>query len=387
VRLPASALVARLAPTAGRVARPRLHSLCRRGGLIPAAGASGAARNRRTRRRLAALVLLVPLLTALAAGSGTAWASAPRHRFVYEVTATIPIGGESAVAVDQATNTVYVVCGLGNSVDVINGATNSLTAIIVMPGAGALAVDPATDKIYVTQYRSVSVIDGATNKVTATLPLPGLPGGVTDIAVNPATNMIYVSGSNGTTGAVSVINGATNTTTATISLSAGSYAVGLAADPGTNTVAVATQYWPGGGVALINGNTFTVTSVDLLEPQYAVGIDVSTGIYYSEGIGDLNAVNAHTSAAGQFATFPCPLTMQCGAAQNELGVDSALHVIYASFEQGGNGVVLVYEAVTGRTGAVPVPGAGPLAVNAVTDTAYVISGGNNTVTVISRVWI
>lgn len=31
--------------------------------------------------------------------------------------------------------------------------------------------------------------------------------------------------------------------------------------------------------------------------------------------------------------------------------------------------------------------AGPLAVNAVTDTAYVISGGSNTVTVISRAWI
>jgi hypothetical protein len=108
-------------------------------------------------------------------------------------------------------------------------------------------------------------------------------------------------------------------------------------------------------VALINGDTFTVTSVNLLEPQYAVGIDISTGIYYSEGIGDLNAVNAHTSAAGQFATFPCPLTMQCGAAPNELGVDSALHVIYASFEQGGNGIVLVYEAVTGRMGAIPVP--------------------------------
>jgi hypothetical protein len=48
---------------------------------------------------------------------------------------------------------------------------------------------------------------------------------------------------------------------------------------------------------------------------------------------------------------------------------------------------LVYEAVTGRMGAGPVPGAGPLAVNAVTDTAYVISGSSNTVTVISRVWI
>jgi YVTN family beta-propeller protein len=364
-----------------------MRGVCRRGGLVLAAGASGVARNRRRRRRLAALGLLVPLLTALTAGSGTAWANAPRHRFVYEVTATIPIGGESAVAVDQASNTVYVVCGLGNSVDVINGATNSLTAIIVMPGAGALAVDPATDKIYVTRYRSVSVVDGATNKVTATIPLPGMPGGITDIAVNPATNMIYVSGSDGTTGAVSVINGATNTTTATIPMPAGVNAVGLAADPGTNTVAVAANYSSGGGLALINGATNMVTFVDLIEYQYAVGIDTTMGIYYSEGLGDLNAVNAHTTAAGQFATFPCPLTMQCGAAPNELGVDSALHVIYASFEQGGNGVVLVYEADTGRMGAVPVPGAGPLAVNAVTDTAYVISGGNNTVTVISRVWV
>ncbi len=185
-----------------------------------------------------------------------------------------------------------------------------------------------------------------------------------------------------------MINGATNTAVATIPMPAGDSAVGLAADPGTNTVAVATQYYSySGGLALINGATNTVTSVDLGEPQYAVGIDTSTGTYYSEGLGDLDTVNAHTNAAAFFADFPCPLNVQCGGAPNQLGVDSALHVIYASFEQGGNGVVLVYEAVTGRTGTVPVPGAGQLAVDAVTHTAYVVSGGNNTVTVISRVWV
>lgn len=217
------------------------------------------------RRGLVACGVLVLLLIVLAAGGRTAWANAPRHRFIYEVTGTIPIPGETAIAVDEATNTIYLVCGLGNSIDVINGATDSLTAIIALTGAGALAVDPATDKIYVAGHGFVSVIDGATSKVTATISLPGLPGGSTGIAVNPVTNTIYVTASNGTSGAVSVINGATSTVTETLAMPAGGDAVGLAADPGTNTVAIATQ-WHGqygytGGLALLSGGNNTVTVI------------------------------------------------------------------------------------------------------------------------------
>jgi DNA-binding beta-propeller fold protein YncE len=70
-------------------------------------------------------------------------------------------------------------------------------------------------------------------------------------------------------------------------------------------------------------------------------------------------------------------------------VDSALHTIYVSFNQNGTDVVIVYDGVTGGLDArVPVPGANRLAVNSMTHTAYVSdSGYNNTVTVISRVWV
>jgi YVTN family beta-propeller protein len=336
-------------------------------------------------RRRTTFALLAALLAVLA-GSGTAWANVPRHRFVYEVTANITVADPGAIAVNPATGIVYVVSARG-LVYVISGATNTVIATIPLLSASAIAVDPATNMVYVTRGSDlVSVINGTTNQVTASI-LFGLPGaGPTGIAVNPATNTIYVSSSGNSAPAVSVINGTTNTVTAIIPLPAGDYPVDLAADPGTNTIAVAAQYGCCGGVLMINGATRTVTTVNLYEPQYAVGIDTSTGIYYAEGIGDLSSVNAQTYAAGALPAFPCPVG-SCGGSVNQLSVDSALHTIYVSFNENGTDVVLVLDGFTGGAYAsVPVPGANQLAVNSMTHTAYVDSG-YNAVTVISRVWV
>lgn len=137
-----------------------------------------------------------------------------------------------AVAVDPVTDTVYV---LGNSsiphndtydaigtLWVINGRTDRIKATIRVPGAyeSGLAVDPATDTIYVadpelsippstSQTTGVLVINGRTNQITATLALGG--GGM--VAVDSKTDTVYVSGPGYD---VSVIDGRTNTTVATV---------------------------------------------------------------------------------------------------------------------------------------------------------------------------
>jgi YVTN family beta-propeller protein len=78
---------------------------------------------------------------------------------------------------------------------VVNATTNTVTATIPLGinqlQPNALAIDPATNTIYVADYSGiVTVIDGATNTVVATVPVGLYPVAV---AVNPATHLVYVA--------------------------------------------------------------------------------------------------------------------------------------------------------------------------------------------------
>ena len=73
----------------------------------------------------------------------------------------------------------------------INGATNATATVAVGQQPVAVAVNAATNKIYVANNRdnTVTVIDGAT---TATVNVGQEPDA---IAVNAATNLVYVANS------------------------------------------------------------------------------------------------------------------------------------------------------------------------------------------------
>ena len=77
----------------------------------------------------------------------------------------------------------------------IDEATSTVTATVpVSPGSNAVAVDPATDTVYVSQPQradTVSVIDGGTNTVTATIPVGFYPDGVAvDSDTQPSTSRL-----------------------------------------------------------------------------------------------------------------------------------------------------------------------------------------------------
>ncbi|HET6731679.1 Ig-like domain-containing protein, partial [Mycobacterium sp.] len=119
----------------------------------------------------------------------------------------------TGVAVSPDGSTVYVtnfgdLSSGGNTVSVIDAATNTVVATITVGGNPAnVAVSPNGATAYVTNLDdgTVSVIDTATNSVTATITVGDLPDGV---AVSPDGAHVYVTNADDDT--VSIIDAATN---------------------------------------------------------------------------------------------------------------------------------------------------------------------------------
>jgi DNA-binding beta-propeller fold protein YncE len=86
------------------------------------------------------------------------------------VTATVGPGGTPrAIAVNTATNKIYLANQLGQNVLVIDGATNAST-VISTPShdPSAIGTNPLTNTIYAANQNdgTIRVIDGATNTIT-----------------------------------------------------------------------------------------------------------------------------------------------------------------------------------------------------------------------------
>jgi YVTN family beta-propeller protein len=142
------------------------------------------------------------------------------------VTATIPVGtAPIGVAVTPNGAYAYVTNNEGNTVSVINTATNTVTATITgfnYPLGVAVTPDGAYAYVANSGGNSVSVISTATNTVTATISTyfgPNIFGGASaphDVAITP--NGAYAYATNVASGTVSVISTATNTITANITV-------------------------------------------------------------------------------------------------------------------------------------------------------------------------
>jgi YVTN family beta-propeller protein len=97
-----------------------------------------------------------------------------------------------------------------SAISVFDPEKNSVSSVRVGASPAAIAIDEATNRIYVANNggESVSVIDGESDAVLATVSVGRLPY---VIAANAATNKIYVS--NTFSDVITIIDGATNSTT------------------------------------------------------------------------------------------------------------------------------------------------------------------------------
>jgi len=119
--------------------------------------------------------------------------------------ASLPCGG-SDIAINEQTDTIYFGYPTHyhynpDYVCVVDGATNSKVTTIEIGYSSYIervlvAVNPVTNLIYVSYSgdNSLHVIDGASNTEATKVPIPHIG----DVAVNPATNRIYVVSGNNT---------------------------------------------------------------------------------------------------------------------------------------------------------------------------------------------
>jgi YVTN family beta-propeller protein len=308
------------------------------------------------------------------------------------VTATVPLGTSPvAVAVNQATNKIYVANSASKSVTVIDGGTNSTTTVPVGLTPIAVAVNSVTNKIYVANRGnalmnikgSVTVIDGATNSTaTVTDPNATFPSAV---AVNPLTNRIYVTNSSHN---VTVIDGDTNSTT-TVTDPNAAFPVAVAVNLVTNKIYVANAN--SGNVTVIDGATNSTTSVPVSSTStlgpVAVAVNTATNKIYvanngiirlSNNLGNVTvidgATNSTTTVSDPDATTPVALAVNTRT--NKIYVANV-----GNYPGANHGNVTVIDGATNSITAVTDPNAlAPLdvAVDSGSNQIWVTNGNSST---------
>ncbi len=222
------------------------------------------------------------------------------------------------------------------------------------------------------------------------------------IAVNPATNKIYVANNGLATlstnpGNVTVIDGATNSTT-TVTDPNAITPLSVAVNSATNKIYVANQgYYPGlnhGNITVIDGATNAVTTLtdpNAVAPR-VVAVNQTTNKIYVPNANDSSAtgnggVTVLDGATNAISTVKDPNAIYPQA----LAVNSATNTIYVTNAGCQNdvcthpGSVTVINGATNAVTTVINPNAahpaGPVAINPTTNKIYVVNDGGN-VTVI-----
>lgn len=289
---------------------------------------------------------------------------------------------------------------------------NSSTVPVIVTGVGGsgIAVNPVTDLLYSTAelgctssggvdtcHQGLYVISGKTNEVISKIPVSA-----DGVAVDPATDMVYLATGNG----VTVMNGSSNQILANVTCAAEYVAV----NPESNmvyasffnyttfTTSSGTYYSPAGnGVTVINGATNSVvtklTDVDAGLGAGQIAVDPVTGMVYVASVipslGSNGSVYSYVSVidgANNSLVSRVRITETDGSGADGVAVDSGTNTVYVTtFTQGGPGDVAVINGDTYSVVAnVPLPtGSHGVAVNQNTNTIYVTLARGSSISVIS----
>lgn len=278
---------------------------------------------------------------------------------------------------------------------VIVGPTNSTSGGFVLPfvnvgtGPWGIAVNPITNKIYVTCTGSdypygrlppnaiavqlpilgkVFVIDGNNQNVVTSIEVGMNPR---NIAVNPVTNMIYVTNENSKS--VSVIDGQTNSVVKTISVR--SQPAGLGLDTVSNKIYVTNT--EDDSISVIDGVNNEVVDTIHLENIYPLQMTVNENtnkVYVTDGIDDTVIVIDGT-------TDKILESIQAGLSTQYIAVNKVTNKIYVS---GPSATLAVIDGTSNKIiNTVKIgEGSSAIAVNDVANRIYVTNKNFNTISVI-----
>jgi DNA-binding beta-propeller fold protein YncE len=282
-----------------------------------------------------------------------------------------------ALAVDPATGTLYVVAGPDHvpgtltavnalTCDALHGDGCGPTTAYVQVGFNpvGVAVDQATDTIYVANFNSktVSVINGATcnaryasecSQAAATVQAGSEP---TDVGVDQATDTVYVADwGKGSSTTVQVINGRTcngqvtsGCRQAPARVHVGTAPAGVFVDQATDAIYVGTVAKSGAEtVWAIDGatcNAVVTVGCGALPPSVAVGkgsADFNVGFALDQVTGTLYVTNWADNTLSMIDTNGCnattrsgcahaPQTVLVGRGPDSIAVNPATHTVYVS---------------------------------------------------------
>lgn len=201
-------------------------------------------------------------------------------------------GQYSSIAINHNTNRVYLIAaqvGVEVRDGDANGAVDGYLEKLSI-GRNGVAVNPVTNRLVVTDASGFAIIDSATHlRMSATV-----GSGAIDVAVNRATNTIYVANNGGTT--VSVINGADNSVAATIDLMLSPDAI--AVNESLNKIYVLHSQALG-KVSIIDGTTNTFTTINVGAKPVALAVNTLTNKVYvanrdSNNVSVINSAGVET---------------------------------------------------------------------------------------------
>lgn len=175
------------------------------------------------------------------------------------VTSTINVGrGASLMALDQTTSRLYVANGCfsgcsenslsdpAKSVSVIDTTSSSVIATVPLP-YNPVSVAVTSSRAYVCTGATVEVIDLSSNSIVASIPIPD-----TSYSIAATPEYVFVSSSRNK---LSIIKAETNSVVSTINMAS---PFGIAVDPATNLVYV------------VNGDSHTVSVLQFIAPSFTV---------------------------------------------------------------------------------------------------------------------
>jgi YVTN family beta-propeller protein len=298
--------------------------------------------------------------------------------FSQTVIDTITVGqGPTGVVVNSKNNRLYVANGLDHTVSVIDGVTDQIIGTMITSNTPTdIAINAVKNEVWVCESDAgtnvfAEVFDGNTFALLKSIPAGT---GVGRIAVHPHLNRVYVA--NDFSGFLTVIDGSQKKVLTNVNLACSPF--GVAVNTATQRVYVGTEACAAGSVYVIDATTntlLTTIATTGVSMNYAAVDQNHNRLYLTDDINGFYAIDGNTNTV-------IGLVTGLNKAHGVAAVPSTQKAVEA--DSGSNKIKIINGNIPGIGGSKAV-GRKPVAVavNGVTRRIYVVNQTDNTVTVMS----